>query len=640
MIISSLSSLTCLEQDFFVLQEDPFLQSFPLLHLPSFLQASPLAHLAPSLQDSPFLQADFPSQEDFLLQDLLLLHFDFFEHDFSPLSQCDFISPCLPSKDAEHSDFPLLHFPSLLHGATCPIKNTTNKVNSVVITDVVIVLIIFFIRLVIYIESKTKIKKLIYNFHFCLNKQTTFMAITYADLKGPKGLPIIGNLHKIEITNMHNQLEGWAKEFGSVYKLVLGPSKLAVITDVEIIQEILKERPHLFRRMEKMDKVMREEGVKGVFNAEGDEWKAHRRIVNKGLDVNHQQAFFPDVLLTLERLFNKWNGAANNAENLDIQQDLLRFTVDVTSALAFGSASNTIENDGDVIQDHLAKIFPIIFSRINAPIPLWRYYKTKKDKEFDIALVEVNKFIDGLILEGKKRLAALPELKANPSNFLESLLVAAENESILTDEDVKGNLLTVLMAGEDTTAHTLAWAIFLLAQNPDAQKELQKEAGNVIADNNWLTNYKEHTKLTYTEAVALETMRMKPVAPLLLFEPLKDVEIKGYAFKKGSRLLVESRYAAMQDENFSDAKTFNPKRWVKVEQGKCPMNHDTKAYIPFGAGARFCPGKNLAMLEMKLVLSMLAKNFSIELITPKEEVKEVMAFTMMPSSYQVKLVKR
>ena len=75
-------------------------------------------------------------------------------------------------------------------------------------------------------------------------------------------------------------------------------------------------------------------------------------------------------------------------------------------------------------------------------------------------------------------------------------------------------------------------------------------------------------------------------------------------------------------------------------QENCPRGHDTKAYIPFGAGARFCPGKNLAMLEMKLVLSMLMKSFKVELITPKEEVKEIMAFTMMPSSYQVKLTKR
>ena len=104
------------------------------------------------------------------------------------------------------------------------------------------------------------------------------MAITFKGLKGPKGYPVIGSLHMIELGNMHNQLEGWADEFGMVYKLILGPSKLTVITDPNIIQEVLRQRPDKFRRMAKMDGVLSEAGIDGVFNAEGDRWKAHRRI--------------------------------------------------------------------------------------------------------------------------------------------------------------------------------------------------------------------------------------------------------------------------------------------------------------------------------------------------------------------------
>jgi cytochrome P450 len=464
--------------------------------------------------------------------------------------------------------------------------------------------------------------------------------ITRKELKGPKGLPIIGNLHKIELSNMHNQLENWAKEFGGIYKLDLGPSKLTVITDPELNQEILKERPHLFRRMAKMDEVMKEVGVQGVFNAEGEEWKAHRRLVNKGLDVKHQQQFYPEIITSVERLYNKWNSFSNNQKPFDIQQDLLRFTVDVTTSLAFGYKMNTLEEEGGVIQEHLEKIFPMIFKRINAPIPFWRFYKTKEDKIFDNSVIVINKLIDEFIKKGKEKITEYPTLKENPSNFLESLLVAAEEEASLTDEDVRGNLLTILMAGEDTTAHTLAWAIYLLAQHPEHQEKLYKEALDVLGDKEWLENYKDHQQLVYADAIAMETMRMKPVAPLLLHEPIKDVEINGYLFTKGSRLLTETRCASMDESKFTNSIQFMPERWIKEEKGKCPMGHDTKAFIPFGAGARFCPGKNLAMLEIKLVLSMLMKNFIVELVTPKENVKEVMAFTMMASPYQVKLTKR
>jgi cytochrome P450 len=466
------------------------------------------------------------------------------------------------------------------------------------------------------------------------------MPITYKELKGPKGLPIIGSLLKIELENLHNQIEDWAAEYGPVYKLILGPSKLTVVTDPDITQQILRERPHQFRRMAKMDEVMREEGVQGVFNTEGEYWKAHRRLVNKGLDVKHQQQFFPEIIKVVERLFSKWSREAETNNAFDIQQDLLRFTVDVTTSLAFGYPTNTLEEKDDVIQDHMEKIFPMLFHRINAPFPLWRYFKTKKDKAFDESLKAINTFVDELIVAGKERLKVKPELREQPANFLESLLVAVEDEHILTDEDVRGNLLTILMAGEDTTAHTLAWSIYLLAQYPGIQDKLNEEARSVLKDDQWLTTYQDHSALRYTEAVASETMRVKPVAPLILNEPLEDIEINGYLFKKGARILVQSRYAAIQDEHFSDGTDFMPERWIKEERSKCPMNHNTKAYIPFGGGPRFCPGKNLAMLEMQLVLSMLFKNFTVELVTPKGEVKEVMAFTMMPSSYKVRLKKR
>ena len=465
------------------------------------------------------------------------------------------------------------------------------------------------------------------------------MAISYNQLKGPKGLPLIGSLHKLDIGNMHNQLEGWAKQYGGVYKLVLGPSKLSVITDVDIVQAILKDRPHKYRRMAKMDDVLTEAGVRGVFNAEGEKWKSHRRIVNKGLDVKHQQEFYPEIMISLERLLNKWNVASNQPE-YDIQEDLLRFTVDVTTSLAFGYKMNTLEEDGDVIQNHLEKIFPTIFKRINAPIPIWRFFKSKGDKAFDNAVSEINKFVDELILEGKKRLSENPELQQKPANFLESLLVASKEESDITDEDVRGNLLTILMAGEDTTAHTLAWTIYLLADQPEIQEKLHQEAKTVLNDGSWLIDYNNHSALVYAEAVALETMRIKPVAPLLLFEPLEDVEIKGYLFKKGAKLMIESRYSAISSDHFGEPEKFNPERWIKEEKGLCPMGHDTKAYIPFGAGARFCPGKNLAMLEMKIVLSMLMKHFKVEMMTSKDDVKEIMAFTMMPSAYRVKLIRR
>lgn len=463
------------------------------------------------------------------------------------------------------------------------------------------------------------------------------MPILFNDLPGPKGIPFFGSAFDMDLPNMHNQFQEMAEEYGDVFKIKLGPVKMAIVSNPKIIQHVLRDRPEGFIRMKKLDTILREEGVHGVFNAEGDEWKMHRRMVAKGLDVKHQKAFFDKMLISVDRLYAKWKKAADTGEEINISQDFLRFTVDITTTLAFGFEMNTIEEKGGVVQDHMEKIFPMIFKRINAPIQWHKLIRKKNDREFDKAVDIINTMLDQWIVDGRKRLEDHPELKENPSNFLEAILLEAEHEPDFGDEQVKGNLMTVLMAGEDTTAHTLSWTIYLLTKFTDYQTKLQTEIDESLGKARSITDFDLTQGFKFLEGIAYETMRLKPVAPILLFEPLSDVEIEGYFFKKGTRILMPTRQAAVQDENFTDGKSFYPERWIK--ESKCPV-HNMDAYVPFGGGPRFCPGKNLALLEMKLVLSMLFKNFDVEMVTPHEDITEIMAFTMMASDFQVRLKNR
>jgi cytochrome P450 len=464
------------------------------------------------------------------------------------------------------------------------------------------------------------------------------MSVTFKQLPGPKGLPIIGNLHQIKFDKLHAQLENYALEFGAVFKVILGPLKFTVVSKPEIIQKILRARPADFRRMSKMDRILKSEGVHGVFNAEGETWKVHRRIVNKSLDVKHQEQFFPVMMNITERLYKKMLTAANSNSSYNLQDDLSRFTVDVTTSLAFGFEMNTLEQKGDIIQDHMEKIFPMIFKRINDPIAFHKIYRSKKDRAYDHAIVEIEKHVDQFIENGRERLKNNPQLKEKPENFLDAILVAADEEQTFTNDEIKGNLLTLLLAGEDTTAHSLAWATFLICQNPHIQDKLQEEADSILGNDSYLKNYSKINDLNYTEGVINETLRLKSVAPLLFLEPTKDVVIDDYQFRKGANIVALTRFGGLTDDYFTNSEEFNPERWLKKES-KCPV-HNMEAFIPFGSGARFCPGKSLAVLEMKLVLSMIMKNFTVEMVTPQTEVEEIMAFTLMPGKFAVRLKKR
>lgn len=463
------------------------------------------------------------------------------------------------------------------------------------------------------------------------------MSIKFKDLPGPKGIPFFGSLFDMDYPNIHNQFQELAEEHGEVYRLKMGMLNLAIVGNPKIIQYILRERPDRFIRMKKLDKVFRAEGVHGAFNAEGDDWRMHRRLVAKGLNIKHQEAFFDQMLISVDRLYNKWKEVADSGREFNIQDDFMRFTTDITTSLAFGIEMNTIEEKGGTVQEHMDKIFPMIFKRINDPIQWHKVYKNKKDREFDKSLKVINEMIDKWIVEGRKRLAQNPALRENPTNFLEAILVESDNEESFKDEEVKGNLMTVLIAGEDTTAHTMTWMIYLLTKYTDYQSKLQDEVDELLGDQKRIHKFNSTSDYKFLESVAYETMRLKPVAPIMLFEPLEDFETEGYEFKKGSRILMHWRHAATKETNFTEGKKFYPERWMNTT--KCPV-HNSEAYIPFGGGPRFCPGKNLAILEMKLVLSMLFKNFDVEMVTPHKDIREIMAFVMKSSDFKVRLKNR
>lgn len=247
--------------------------------------------------------------------------------------------------------------------------------------------------------------------------------------------------------------------------------------------------------------------------------------------------------------------------------------------------------------------------------------------------------MQGIIDKTREQLVQDAGLRNHPSNFLQALIAASDQENPVSNQVIIGNVLTMLLAGEDTTAHTMAWVFYFMHLYPEVQQKMRQEADMVLANENTLKSYDHAARLPYIEAVALEAMRLKPVAPVLFHDTLEDVVIEGVQIPKGTGVFVQTHHAAIKEEYFSRPEKFIPERWM---EGGCPAHkaHNEKAFVPFGAGPRFCPGYNLAILEMKAVLAMVCKNFVITMETSPEDVHEILTFTMMPSDFFIKLERR
>ena len=459
------------------------------------------------------------------------------------------------------------------------------------------------------------------------------------DLPGPRGLPFLGNALQISRPQIHQSVERWADEFGPLFRMQLGKTRLLVVSDPELLAGVMKDRPDGYRRSPLTSIITREMGLpQGVFSAEGDSWRQQRRMVMASFAPGHVRAYFPSLVKVTVRLQERWQKAAQAGTTINLQADLMRFTVDAIAGLAFGKDVNTLQAGEDVIQRHLDQILPSVFGRALSLAPYWRWFKLKKDRQLDASVKVINALLVDYVAQARQGLQDNPAAHEKPSNLLEAMIVAADQPgSGIGNAELAGNVLTMLLAGEDTTANTLAWMTYLLTQNPGTLQRLQTEV-RTRAPNPALFTMELIDSLEFLDACCSETMRLKPVAPFIPVQALRDSQIGDVAVPKGTMVWGVLRHNSVREPWFSDPLAFKPERWL--DAATQPLSPEAKrASLPFGSGPRMCPGRYLALLEMKMAMAMLVASFDIEQINTPDNLppKELMAFTMNPQGLSMKL---
>ena len=465
---------------------------------------------------------------------------------------------------------------------------------------------------------------------------------TLADLPGPRGLPVFGNLLQVDRRCMHRSVEAWAAEYGPYFRFRIGDRRFVAVGDHAALAALLRDRPDGVRRGAKLAAIWHELGLEdGVFIAEGEAWRRQRRMVMAGFDPAHVRDYMPSLLAVTERLRLRWAGTAARGEAIDLQPDLMRFTVDAIAGLAFGADVNTLGSNDEVIQQHLDKIFPALFKRVMAPLPIWRWLRSPADRRLEQSVAAVKVAIADFIAAARGRLAADPALRARPRNLLEAMLVASDGDGEPSDDGaVAGNVVTMLLAGEDTTANTLAWMLYLLARHPAALTRAVDEVRTALADGALIPE--RINTLDYIEACAHETMRLKPVAPFLGLQLLRDTVVGDIAMPAGTVIWGMMRRDSVDDRHFPDAAKFRPERWLADGGPAQAASTAKRVSMPFGAGPRVCPGRYLALLEMKMCMAMLLDRFDVLGVDTEDgcEAREQLQFTMSPVGLRLRLRER
>jgi cytochrome P450 len=446
-------------------------------------------------------------------------------------------------------------------------------------------------------------------------------------LPSPRGLPLIGNAHQLGFLRLHATLERWAKELGPLYAVRLGPRPLFVASSPEVVRTVLRERPEQFRRMRQIEEVSHELHTLGVFSAEGAAWKRQRNLIVPTFANAPLKSFWPAFREVTERLRRRW--LASNGAPVDVLADLRCFTVDVTTRLVFGRDLNTLERGSGTLTAAIETVFAGLGRRVVAPLPYWRYVTLPTDRQLMRAVDAVTAEVSAIIAAAHQKL----DHGGEPDTLLETMLVArddADPKLRFSDHEVLGNALTLLLAGEDTTANTIAWLLYYLAVDPALQAHVRAESRAVLGAETTLAGVEQTQALRTIGAATLETLRLRSPSPVMFLEANQATELSGCAIPRGGQLVLLTR-AAEISELGADGGSFRPERWLGANAREAWAA--ARSSLAFGDGPRMCPGRNLALVECAMVAAMVCGSFSLAAVG---EAREVLKFVMQPEGLRLR----
>ena len=440
-------------------------------------------------------------------------------------------------------------------------------------------------------------------------------------LPGPAGLPLVGNVG-FDTAHFHQRLEQWAREYGPLYRFRMMDRRFLITSRHKDIAQILHDRPDQWRRSRRVASILEEASARGVFSAEGEEWRRQRKLVMHALTPEVINRFHPTLSAMTERLRRRWLAAAEAGQPQHVLRDLKAFALDVIIGMAMGQDQDMLEHEDNPLQRDIEFVFRQVARRLVAPVSYWRKIKLPVDRDTDAAGLRIRTAVDGFIADARRRMAVNPALHDKPGNLLEAMLAACDVPgSGISDAVVQANAINMVFAGEDTTANTIAWLLHLLSQAPEAAARLAREADTAPALD----------QMPYLDACVQEAMRLKPVAPIMGAEAVQDVALDGVQVPAGVVVFMLLRHAFEREVPLADGNEFRPERWLDPAL-KEKLDDPGRKMLPFGGGPRFCPGRYLAMCEIRMVMSMLARSFTIHALPGAAPVEELFTFTMTPSA--------
>ncbi len=391
------------------------------------------------------------------------------------------------------------------------------------------------------------------------------------------------------------------RQYGDVVRYRAAPEPAFLINHPDDIKQVLVLNNHNYTKETYINHMFKSAVADGLLTSEGEVWRQQRRLIQPAFHRQRIANLGGLVMKEVNKLLERWNDFTNQGQAIDITSEMSSLTLSITGKALFGvdlgSRAGSVGQAVDMAADLLEK---------------------PRHARFKEAFDSVDRIVYGIIEERRK--------SENDTGDVLSLLLQARDEETgkgMSDQQLRDQVITLLLAGYDTTASAITWTWYLLSQHPTIASKLYAEIERTLADRQ--PTYEDLAEMPYSRMVFDEALRFYPPAWILGRKAIDDDELGGYFIPAGTIIAI-SPYAVHRHPGFwEEPETFDPERFsMERSDGRHHF-----AYLPFGAGPRQCIGNNFALMEAGLIITSIAQKYRLHLV-PGQTIKPEPIFILRP----------
>lgn len=415
-------------------------------------------------------------------------------------------------------------------------------------------------------------------------------------------------LHELALA--HGGIARFRAGFWPVY-LVSGPTA---------IRHLLRDNPANYSKNTFTYRMARSVAGNGLLTSDGQEWHQRRRLLQPIFARNHIAHYDAQITAVTSVTLSQWQQLAEQGKPVDVSAEMTLLTLNIACKTFFNL--DIVDQETASVREAVLTLSQAFTKRFRSKTaPLWGLlgFPTPNNPALSRAQATLNGVVEQAI-------HSLAQVETSSSNVLAQLIQTSDPETgqRLSRQALQTEILTLLLAGHETTARGLTWALYLLAKHTEVQSHLV-DTLDALGKANTL-RLQDLSELPYLRMVVEETLRLYP--PVWAFSRRAEADdlVDGYRVPKGARILISPYVAHRLPMFWPEPERFEPERFTEESAAQRPEH----TYLPFGAGPRQCIGKRFAMLELQLVLAMIIQQYCVQLVSP-EMVKPEASTTLTPS---------